>query len=173
MYNGKKVIHIVARGLNGEIGANNKLLWSIPEDLRFFKESTIGHVVLMGRNTVESLPKPLSRRVILEVTSKRNKMCGGKLISFEVLYENLNIGAEESEKLKTDKIFIAGGAKLYNSTFDIVDELWVTQVDGYYPEADTFYHIPKGFEMVDERNGDPFLYSTDVGYRFQKWVKVE
>ena len=51
MYKGKKVVHIVARGMNGEIGANNKLLWNIQEDLRFFKKSTIGHVVLMGRNT--------------------------------------------------------------------------------------------------------------------------
>ena len=47
MYKGKKVIHIVARGFNGEIGANNKLLWSIPEDMKYFKESTIGHVILM------------------------------------------------------------------------------------------------------------------------------
>lgn len=171
MYSGKKVIHIVARGLNGEIGANNKLLWNIPEDLRFFKESTIGHVVLMGRNTVESLPKPLSRRIVLEVTSKRNKTCGGKLISFEILYENFNIGASESEKLNTDKIFIAGGAKLYNSTFDIVDELWITQVEKDYPQADTFYHIPEGFELTDEVYGDECEY-VGVGYSFQKWVKV-
>ena len=47
MYNGKKIIHIVARGMDGEIGANNKLLWDIPEDLRFFKESAIGHVVFI------------------------------------------------------------------------------------------------------------------------------
>ena len=46
MYQDKKVYHIVARGLNGEIGANNKLLWNIHEDLKFFKDSTIGHVLL-------------------------------------------------------------------------------------------------------------------------------
>lgn len=171
MYLGKKLVHIVARGMNGEIGANNKLLWNIAEDLKFFKESTIGHVVLMGRNTIESLPKPLSRRIVLEVTSKRNKMYGGKLISFEILYETLNIGAEESEKLKTDKIFVAGGAKLYNSTFDIVDELWITQVEKEYPEADTFYHIPEDFKLVDEVYGDD-CESVGIGYSFQKWVKV-
>ena len=60
----------------------------------------------------------------------------------------------------------------YNSTFDIVDEIWVTQVEKDYPEADTFYHIPKGFELVKERSGNPFLYSIDEGYSFQKWVKV-
>ena len=57
MYQDKKIIHIVAAGNNGEIGFDNSLLWHIPEDLKFFKESTLGHVVLMGRKTVESLPK--------------------------------------------------------------------------------------------------------------------
>ena len=169
MYNGKKVIHIVARGLNGEIGANNKLLWNIPEDLRFFKESTIGHVVLMGSNTFESLPKPLDKRITL-VVSRQDYNDEDKEFA---LKWGLDDSVIYSNDLNIDKFFIAGGSKLYKSTFDVVDELWVTQVEGYYPEADTFYHIPKGFEMVDERNGDPFLYSTDVGYRFQKWVKAE
>lgn len=51
MYNGKKVYHIVACGLNGEIGKDNKLLWSIPDELKYFKEQTLGHVILMGRKT--------------------------------------------------------------------------------------------------------------------------
>ena len=59
MYQNKKIIHIVATGYNGEIGFDNKLLWHIPEDLRFFKENSLGHVVLMGRKSYESLPNPL------------------------------------------------------------------------------------------------------------------
>ena len=169
MYQDKKIIHIVARGLNGEIGANNKLLWNIPEDLQFFKESTIGHVVLMGRNTVESLPKKLSRRVALEVTSKWNKLYGGSLSQREILIQNMNMAVEYSNLLNTEYLFIAGGAKLYNSTFDIADELWITQVEKEYPEADTFYHIPSRFKLVDEVYGD---HCKDVGYSFQKWVKV-
>ena len=170
MYKGKRVIHIVARGLNGEIGANNKLLWSIPEDLRYFKEITIGHVLLMGRNTFENLPKPLPRRIVLEVTSKWNKMYGGNLSCFEILHENLNVAVGESEKLNTDKIFIAGGSQLYNSTFDIADELWVTQVKEGYPEADTFYNIPEGFKLVDETYGNDCGF-VGIGYSFQKWVR--
>ena len=169
MYKGKKVIHIVARGLNGEIGANNKLLWNIPEDLRFFKKSTIGHVVMMGRNTFESLPKPLEGRLVVEVSNR----CNLGSLPRDNLVWSLRKSERYSNLLSTDKIFIAGGAKLYNSTFDIVDELWVTQVDGDYPEADTFYHIPEGFELVNERNGNHFLYSIGVGYSFQKWIKVE
>ena len=166
MYLGKKVVHIVARGLNGEIGANNKLLWNIPEDLRFFKESTIGHVVLMGRNTVESLPKPLSRRICMCVSTKYSEDYPTWLLS-----ESLVDAKAYSNVLNTDKIFIAGGSQLYNSTFDIVDELWITQVDEEYPEADTFYHIPEDFKLVDEVYGDD-CESVGIGYSFQKWVKV-
>lgn len=163
---GKKVIHIVARGLGGEIGADNKLLWNIPEDLKFFKDSTIGQVVLMGRNTVESLPKKLPRRVCMCVSSKHSPKHHTWLLG-----EALVDAKTYSNVLNTDKIFIAGGAQLYNSTFDIVDELWVTQVEKDYPEADTFYHIPEGFEMVEEVYGDD-CESVGIGYSFQKWKRV-
>lgn len=168
MYNGKKVIHIVARGLNGEIGANNKLLWNIPEDLRFFKESTIGHVVLMGSNTFESLQKPLNKRITLVVgrggyDDEDKEFALKWSLDDSVIYSN---------DLNNGKFFIAGGSQLYNSTFDIVDELWITQVEGYYPEADTFYHIPKGFKLIDDVHVDECEY-TDVCYSFQKWIKVE
>lgn len=166
MYKGKKVVHIVARGLNGEIGANNKLLWNIPEDLRFFKESTIGHVVLMGRNTFESLPKPLSRRFCMCVSTKYSETHPTWLLG-EALFD----GEAYSNLLNTDKIFIAGGSQIYNSTFDIADELWVTQVEKDYPEADTFYHIPENFKLTDEVYGDDCEY-VGIEYSFQKWVKV-
>lgn len=164
MYNGKKVIHIVARGFNGEIGANNKLLWSIPEDMKHFKESTIGHVVLMGRKTVESLPKPLTRRFVIGVSSFHNS---SKMV-FD-LKNALSVATGNSNILNTDCIFVAGGAQLYNSTFDIVDELWVTQVEKSYPDADTFYHIPENFDLIDEVYGDD---CGSLSYSFQKWVKT-
>lgn len=167
MYQDKKIIHIVARGLNGEIGANNKLLWSIPEDLQFFKESTLGHVVLMGRNTIESLPTTLENRITITVSSKNYPLYD--LSGEEQITWSLDDAHSHSEYLNSDKIFIAGGAKLYNSTFDITDELWITQVDDEYPQADTFYNIPKNFKLIDEVYGD---CCKDVGYSFQKWVKV-
>jgi len=157
MYKDKKVIHIVARGYNDEIGANNKLLWDIPEDMKHFRESTIGHVVLIGRKTFEGLPKPLKNRIVLPVSSQ-----AGELEDF--LLEAI----EFSLIMDSDFIFVAGGGELYKSTFDIVDELWVTQVEKTYPNADTFYHVPDNFELVDEVYGDD---CKDVGYSFQKWVR--
>ena len=72
MYKDKKVIHIVCAGKNGEIGYDNKLLFSLPPDMKFFREQTLGHVILMGRVTVESLPKPLDRRAVVEVSNRCN-----------------------------------------------------------------------------------------------------
>lgn len=163
MYQGKKIIQIVARGLKGEIGANNKLLWNIPEDLQFFKESTLGHAVLMGRKTYESLPKPLSRRITLNVSSAKGRVPITDYLSWAV--------SQCCYVLNTNQIFIAGGAKLYNSTFDLVDELWITQVEKEYPEADTYYHIPYGFKMIEEVYGDR-CEEAKIGYSFQKWVRV-
>ena len=59
MYRGKKIIHLVARDSKGGIGKDNSLMWNIPEDMKFFRESTLGHVCLVGRKTAESFPKPL------------------------------------------------------------------------------------------------------------------
>ena len=163
MYQGKKIIQIVARGLNGEIGANNSLLWNIPEDLQFFKESTLGHVVLMGRKTYENLPKKLSRRIVMSVSSAKGRIPITNYLSWAV--------SECCEDLNTNQIFIGGGSKLYNSTSDLADELWITQVEKEYPEADTFYHIPNGFRMVDEVHGSR-CEEVGIGYSFQKWVKI-
>lgn len=167
MFQGKKVVHIVARGLNGEIGVNNKLLWNIPEDLKFFKESTIGRVVLMGRKTFENLPSKLKNRIVIVVSSKFYD----EHDETNPLQDSLDTAYFNSCKLNSDKIFIAGGSQLYNSTFDIVDELWITQVDKEYPEADTFYHIPEGFKLVDEVRGND-CESVGINYSFQKFVRV-
>lgn len=164
MYQDKKVVHIVARGLNGEIGANNKLLWNIPEDMVHFRDSTIGHAVVMGRKTSESLPTPLKNRVSFVVSCQNYD----EIDKVFALGDNLSDAARFSNVLNMDKFFIIGGSQLYNSTFDIVDELWVTQVDKSYPEADAFYQIPKGFTLVEDLYG---VSCTDVGYSFQKWIK--
>lgn len=139
MYQDKKVIHIVACGMNGEIGVDNSLLWNIPEDLRFFKESTIGHVVLMGRNTFEGLPKPLDKRITL-VVSRSDYDDEDKQFA---LVWGLDDSVSYSNILNNDKFFIVGGSQLYSSTLNIVDELWMTQVGREYPEADAFYTKPQ------------------------------
>ena len=163
MYKDKKVIHIVCTGKNGEIGYDNKLLFNLPPDMKFFREQTLGHTILMGRKTVESLPKPLDRRIVLCVTSQ-----AGYTEDF------LNEGYDLSFLLNTDKIFVAGGSKLYHSTFDVVDELWITEVANDVDNCDTWYKIPKDdFTMFEHTNW--MEHTNPLGetltYRFTKWLR--
>lgn len=168
MYKDKKVIHIVCAGKNGEIGYENNLLFSLPPDMKFFREQTLGNVVLMGRKTIESLPKPLDRRIVLKVSNQ------------EYAYSNLKVSLSDAEEysdlLNTDKIFIAGGAKLYQSTFDITDELWITEVANDVENCDTWYKIPKDdfimFEHTNWMDHTNPLWET-LTYRFTKWVRKQ
>ena len=165
MYKDKKVIHIVCTGKNGEIGYDNKLLFNLPTDMRFFREQTLGHTVLMGRKTVESLPKILDRRIVLCVTSQ-----AGYIEDF------LDEGCDLSFLLNTDKIFVGGGSQLYRSTFDITDELWITEVANDVDNCDTWYKIPKeDFTMFEHTNW--MDHTNPLGetltYRFTKWVREQ
>lgn len=161
MYKDKKVIHLVARDSKGGIGKDNSLMWNIPEDMKFFRESTLGHVCLVGRKTAESFPKPLSRRVVVKVSREEaNKSFRGgdkDPLGF-MLFE----AWRKSKLLNTDKIFIIGGQQLYDSTFDIADELWVTEVKGDF-SADKHYHIPDGFHKFSFTD---FMGSTS-GHNYQ------
>lgn len=164
MYKGKKVIHLVARDSVGGIGKDNSLMWNIPEDMKFFRDNTLGNVCLVGRKTAESFPKPLSRRVVLEVTRFPHKTGFGvnrKMDLKNYLDESVHVS---DEFLNTDKIFIIGGQQLYESTFDIADELWVTEVVGDFG-ADKFYHIPEGFhkfeftDVMESVSGDKYQFT--------------
>ena len=172
MYKDKKVIHIVCTGKNGEIGYDNKLLFNLPPYMKFFREQTLGQSILMGRKTIESLHKTLDRRVVFCVSgSHKEQSTKYALNSMEL---NLAISASrwQSDQLKTDKIFIAGGAKLFQSTFDIADELWITEVANDVDNCDTWYKIPKeDFTMFEHTNW--MDYTNPLGetltYRFTKW----
>ena len=169
MHNGKKVYHIVACGLNGEIGKDNKLLWCIPDELKYFKEQTLGHVILMGRKTVESLPKVLDRRIVHCVTRNNGED------EYE-LVDYLEDAEWDSNVLKTDKIFVAGGGQLYEATADIADELWITQINQEYLDADTYYKQPDGFEKYwskQETNCLDRKSQKGVVLTFTKWKRSE
>lgn len=168
MYKDKKVIHIVCTGKNGEIGYKNNLLFSLPPDMKFFREQTLGHVLLMGRKTVESLPSPLDRRIVLKVSNQE--------YAYSSLRVSLSDAEEYSDLLNTDKIFIAGGAKLYRSSFDIADELLITEVANDVDNCDTWYKIPKeDFTMFEHTNW--MEYTNTLGetltYRFTKLVRKQ
>ncbi len=139
---------IVAVDEKGAIGRNNELLYHIKDDLKNFKSLTSGNVVVMGRNTWESLPiKPLPNRENIVLTTTNKKLNGAKVInSFDELENYL----KDTEK----DIYIMGGASIYNQVMEskLVDEAHVTFVKDIVEDADTFISIDNLKELLPREN---------------------
>ena len=115
------ITHIVAIGRNKEIGKDNKLLWHIPDDLKRFKQLTMGKTVFVGRKTFEDLPELKGRHVVPVSRSKIGEL---------LLRKNINDGLD---------VIIIGGSKLYDAYKP--DRILLTEVDKNYPDADAFYNV--------------------------------
>lgn len=133
---------IAAIGSNRELGKNNKLLWSIPEDMKRFKEITLGHPVIMGRTTFESLHKPLSQRLNIVITRNKKLKINGCLV-VNSLKEAIKV-AKEKEK---SEIFIIGGGQIYEQGIELADKLYLTKVKGTF-KADTFFPDYSRFKKI-------------------------
>lgn len=130
----KPIISIIAAiAENRAIGKDNKLLWHIPEDLKRFKKKTLGHPVVMGRTTFESIGKPLPDRINIIVTRDLNYRMEGCIICHSI--EEALKTAEEKDK---QEIFIIGGGQIYRQGIKYADKLYLTIVKGNF-EADTFF----------------------------------
>lgn len=131
----KSVSIIGAVAKNGAIGYRNQLLYRLPEDLKFFKSMTTGCVVVMGGNTYKSLPNgPLPGRLNVVIsTSIENEEGYDNLLIFNNSDELLNFIENTNER-----IFIIGGAAVYNMFIDKVDELFITELDAS-PIGDSYF----------------------------------
>ncbi len=153
--------HIVAASENNVIGINNTLPWHIPEDLKFFKDKTNNHIMIMGRKTFESLPggKPLPNRLHIVITRNPGYSKPGA-----ITVTSLNQALEESKKHTSkygDEVFIIGGGEIFKQSLDLVNKIYLTRIyknidgDTFYPELneDSF----KQTEKIDKT--DPLEYS--------------
>ncbi|MEW6469301.1 MAG: dihydrofolate reductase [Bacteroidota bacterium] len=130
---------IVAVSENNVIGKDNRLVWHLPEDIRFFKEKTMGHCVVSGRKNYESIPekfRPLKGRTNIVVTRQKDYEAPGAIVVHSV-EEAIAVAKEKGEK----ELFIIGGAEIYNQTMEVTDRLYLTRVfhtfegDAYFPEV--------------------------------------
>lgn len=142
MLSNPKLSLIVAKSLNGVIGLNGNLPWRLSSDLKFFKSTTLGKPVLMGRVTWESLPFPLPGRPNLVLTNNKNYLAEGAEI-FNSADKMIARGYELAGQMNVDEVMLIGGAKLYASQMKFCDRLYVSEVnatiegDVYFPEIDT------------------------------------
>ncbi|MFA5936412.1 MAG: dihydrofolate reductase [Candidatus Paceibacterota bacterium] len=124
---------ISAIGKNNEIGKKNELLWSLPADMKHFKEITLGHPVIMGQKTFESIGKPLPNRKNIVITLDKNYLSHGVdvVYSLEELLEKTSNSKDEN--------FIIGGGQIYKLFIEKADKLYITHVDVEFPDADTYF----------------------------------
>lgn len=129
---------IAAIGKNNELGKNNGLIWNIPKDLKFFREKTSGTTIVMGRNTFNSLPKILPKRlhIVLSDSNDFNKELNDKVIVVHGKEELIKMCRELS---KDNEVFIVGGASIYKMFIDIADRLYITHIEAEDKEADVYF----------------------------------
>lgn len=122
---------IAAIGKNRELGRDNKLLWSLKGDLKFFKEKTTNHTIIMGRKTFESLGRLLPNRKHIVISSSNN-------FPKEVdVYNNIE-SLLSHYKDTSEELFIIGGAKIYSEFIDYATKMYLTLVDGEF-DADAYF----------------------------------
>lgn len=133
---------IAAVGKNLELGKNNNLIWHFKEDMKFFKDTTMGHTVVMGRKTFESLPKALPGRKNIVITSNAQYQAQGAAVVTSV-EEALQIADNE-------EIFVIGGGKIYAEFLPYADKLYLTEIDAECADADTYFPQFNKSEYIKE-----------------------
>lgn len=127
---------IAAVGRNYELGKNNDLIWRFKEDMRFFKQTTMGHTVVMGRKTFESLPKALPNRRNIVITSDENYKADGAEVIADI-NDVYNLAENE-------EIFIIGGGKIYDEFISDADKIYLTEIDAEDKDAAVYFpHFDK------------------------------
>ena len=158
---------IVAVDKNWGIGKDNKLLVSIPADMKFFREETTGKVVVMGRKTLESFPgkQPLKNRLNIVLTKEKDYTVKGAIVvhSLEELLKDL-------KKYDSDQIYVIGGESVYRLLLPYTKVAHVTKIDYAY-EADTYFpnlDEDKEWKLVADSEEQTYF---DLEYQFVKYER--
>lgn len=133
---------IVARSRNHVIGRDNQMPWKISADLQFFKNVTMGHPVIMGRKTWESIGRPLpGRRNIVVSRNADLKLTGAEVVhSLDAALATLN---------EFPRVFVIGGEQLFTQAFPKADRLYITEIDIDVDGGDTFFEVPNQSEWEE------------------------
>ena len=157
---------IVAISDNNAIGRDNQLLWHISEDLRFFKRTTLGCPVIMGRKTFESIGRALPKRVNIVVSR------GFNTAEEVAVAASLEDAFKVAEETNLEQCFVIGGGQIYSQALPLVDSLVVTHVHTVIDGADTFFpEIDPDIWKVAQRS--ELLHDDESGYDFEfvKYVR--
>ena len=158
---------IVAIADNNAIGRDNTLLWHISEDLKFFKRTTSGCPVIMGRRTFESIGRPLPKRLNI-VVSRGFEAPDGVVVasSLEKAYETASSAVSAGSEAQSARCFIIGGGQIYAQALEDADRLIITHVHTVIEGADTFFpQIDASVWQIAERS--EIMTDPETGYDFE------
>lgn len=154
---------VVAYDKNFGIGAENDLLWlrDLPDDLKHFKEKTMGQAIIMGHKTYDSIGRPLPGRQNIVISRQPLEIEGVTVItSLEAAFEAVEPGKDG---------VVIGGGQIYTLAFDVVDIIFATEVQAEFPQATVFFpkidretwkEVSREHHMADERNKYDFDFVT-------------
>jgi dihydrofolate reductase len=162
-----KLAFVVAMSQNRVIGIDNQLPWRLPEDLKWFKRVTLGHPIIMGRKTYESIGRPLPGRTNIVVTRQKQWSQEGAVVAHGI-DSALEKAVNQARRDGVDEIYIIGGEELFRQSFNKVDRLYLTQVqahldgDAFFPEFDgsDWREVDREDHLADPQN--PYDYSFIV-----------
>lgn len=155
-----KLSLIAAIGENNELGKDNNLIWHLPGDLKFFKETTMGKTIAMGYNTYLSLPKKLPGRKYIVFTFKDRELDP----DIEIFHDRETF--LDSIKDREEEIFIIGGASIYKQFINDCENLYLTEVEATCKDADVYF--PK-FNK-DEYTSELIRENEDKGIKYKHMV---
>lgn len=161
---------VVAAAEDHAIGEGNALLWKLPNDMKFFKNTTWGMPVVMGRKTFESMAsKPLNGRLNIVISRQEN---WAKPQEGLVLAKSVEHAVELAKLADCKEIFVIGGGEIYKQAMPIVQRIYLTRVHANFPQADTFFEPinTSVFELVEE-TPMPQDEKHAFAYTFQLWER--
>ena len=160
---------IVAVDKNWAIGKDNKLLVSIPQDMKFFRETTMGKVVVMGRKTLESFPggQPLKKRTNIVITRDQNYS-----VKDAIVVHSVEEALEELKNYNSEDIYVIGGDSIYRQMLPYCDVAHVTKINHAY-EADTYFpNLDEKEEWIVTGVSDEQTY-FNLEYEFVRYERVK
>jgi dihydrofolate reductase len=140
----KRIVLVAAVAENGVIGAAGGIPWHLPEDFQHFKATTLGHTLVMGRATYDSIGRPLPGRTTIVLTRDPDWSVDGVLVAHD-----LDAALELAEDLPGD-VMVAGGSQVYAAALPVADEQVLTEIH-QSPEGDTFYPAFDRNEWTESR----------------------
>ncbi len=165
-----KLSIIVAAAENNAIGKDNQMLWNLPEDMKFFKNTTWGFPIIMGRKTFEALGnKSLPGRFNIIISRQKGYTTGDSDVQ---VADSLSNAIKLASQYDTKEIFIGGGGQIYSESLLLCDTIYMTRVciqldgDAFFPE------IPKDIFVLTNSKNVPADEKHAYAMDFQTWTKI-